>query len=183
MATVLDQLVVDLIFKGSTKELDKFEQGVKNLNQQLNKVARGFAVAGAALTATLVGVAKVALTHEQAVNNLRVLNKLTEEQIALLEEQAQEEGREGRFDSKDVLAAQHELIRAGWDHNQVLDEMTHIIAFATAGELDLAIAAQQVVGQLGQMDLEASGTEQAVNFMGKAFQNSTRMLLWAIFQD
>ena len=70
------------------------------------------------------------------------------------------------------MAAQHELIRAGWDHNQVLDEMTHIIAFATAGELDLAIAAQQVVGQLGQMDLEASGTEQAVNFMGKAFQNS-----------
>ncbi len=172
MATVLDQLVVDIIFRGDRKELDKFEQGVKNLNQQLNKVARGFAVAGAALTAALVGVAKISLTHEQAVNNLRVLNKLTEEQIALLEKQAQKEGAEGRFDSKDVLAAQHELIRAGWDHNQVLDEMTHIIAFATAGELDLAIAAQQVVGQLGQMDLEASGTEQAVNFMGKAFQNS-----------
>ena len=172
MATVLDQLVVDIAFRGDRKELDKFEQGVKNLNQQLNKVARGFAVAGAALTAALVGVAKISLTHEQAVNNLRVLNKLTEEQIALLEKQAQEEGAEGRFDSKDVLAAQHELIRAGWDHNQVLDEMTHIIAFATAGELDLAIAAQQVVGQLGQMDLGASGTEQAVNFMGKAFQNS-----------
>ena len=172
MATILDQLVVDIVFRGDRKELDKFEQGVKNLNQQLNKVARGFAVAGAALTAALVGVAKISLTHEQAVNNLRVLNKLTEEQIALLEKQAQEEGGEGRFDSKDVLAAQHELIRVGWDHNQVLKEMTHIIAFATAGELDLAIAAQQVVGQLGQMDLEASGTEQAVNFMGKAFQNS-----------
>ena len=98
--------------------------------------------------------------------------ELTEEQIALLEKQAQAEGAEGRFDSKDVLAAQHELIRAGWDHNQVLDEMTHIIAFATAGNLDLATAAQQVLGQLGQMDLEASGTEQAVNFMGKAFKNS-----------
>ena len=172
MATVLDQLVVDIIFRGDRKELDKFEQGVKNLNQQLNKVARGFAVAGAALTAALVGVAKVALTHEQAVNNLRVLNKLTEEQIGLLEQDAQLHGEKGRFDSKDVLAAQHELIRAGWDHNQVLDEMTHIIAFATAGELDLATAAQQVLGQLGQMNLEASGTEQAVNFMGKAFQNS-----------
>ena len=115
MVTVLDQLVVDIAFRGDRKELDKFEQGVKNLNQQLNKVARGFAVAGAALTAALVGVAKVSLTHEQAVNNLRVLNKLTEEQIALLEKQAQEEGGEGRFDSKDVLLAQHELIRAGWE--------------------------------------------------------------------
>ena len=41
-------IVVDIIFRGDRKELDKFEQGVKNLNQQLNKVARGFAVAGAA---------------------------------------------------------------------------------------------------------------------------------------
>ena len=54
--------------------------------------------------------------------------------------------------------------------------MTHIIAFATAADLDLATASQQVLGQLGQMNLEASDTERAVNFMGRAFQNSNVVL-------
>ena len=53
--TVLDQLITVLGFKADTKDLDKINQKIKNIQGSINKVAKGFAIAGAALTG--VGVA------------------------------------------------------------------------------------------------------------------------------
>ena len=175
MAMVLDTLVVNFLFKGDKRGLNKFERDFATFQAKvqgrLDGLVRGFASIGVGLSAALTGIAKTSLTHEQAVNDLRLLNKLTEEQIQLLEEQAKKEGATGRFDSAGVLAAQRELVRVGWETKDIYTQIPHIIDFATAAELDLATAAQQVVGQLGQMNRGAEGTADAVNFLGKVFQN------------
>ena len=48
--TVLDQLITIFGFKADTKDLDKINQKIKNIQGSINKVAKGFAIAGAALT-------------------------------------------------------------------------------------------------------------------------------------
>ena len=175
MAMTLDTLVVEFLFKGDKRGLNKFERDFATFQARVQRgldgLTRSFASIGAGLSVALTGITKAGLTHEQAVNDLRVLNKLTEEQIDLLEKQAQQEGATGRFDSAGVLAAQRELVQRGWDVHEVMRELPHIIDFATAAELNLADAARQAVGQLGQMNRGAEGTADAVNFMGKVFQN------------
>ena len=79
--TVLDQLITIFGFKADTKDLDKINQKIKNIQGSINKVAKGFAIAGAALTGVGVAVLKTSLSYEEAINDLRVFTDLTEDSI------------------------------------------------------------------------------------------------------
>ena len=166
--TVLDELITILGFKGDTKDLDKINQKIKNVQGSINKVAKGFAIAGAALTGVGVAVVKTSLSYEEAINDLRVFTDLTEESVKQLKDQARELGKGGRFGAKEVLAGQRALFQGQFAVNEVLKEMDHIVHSATASLVPLDQRAQEVVTILKQWKLEASDTQHVTDLLGAA---------------
>ena len=166
--TVLDQLVTIFGFKADTKDLDKINQKIKNIQGSINKVAKGFAIAGAALTGVGVAVVKASLSYEEAINDLRVFTDLTEKSIDSLKIQARELGKGGRFGAKEVLAGQRALFQGQFSVNEVLGEMEHIVNSATASLVPLDQRAQEVVTILKQWKLEASDTQDVTDLLGAA---------------
>ena len=166
--TVLDELITIFGFKANTKDLDKINQKIKNIQGSINKVAKGFAIAGAALTGVGVAVVKASLSYEEAVNELRVFTDLTEDSIKLLKDQARELGKGGRFGAKEVLAGQRALFQGQFSLNEVLEQMPHIVNSATASLVPLDQRAQEVVTILKQWKLEASDTQDVTDLLGAA---------------
>ena len=166
--TVLDELITIFGFKADTKDLDKINQKIKNIQGSINKVAKGFAIAGAALTGVGVAVLKTSLSYEEAINDLRVFTDLTEENIDSLKRQARELGKGGRFGAKEVLAGQRALFQGQFSLNEVLEEMDHIVHSATASLVPLDQRAQEVVTILKQWKLEASDTQDVTDLLGAA---------------
>ncbi len=166
--TVLDELITIFGFKANTKDLDKINQKIKNVQGSINKVAKGFAIAGAALTGVGVAVVKASLSYEEAINDLRVFTDLTEDSIDKLKDQARELGKGGRFGAKEVLAGQRALFQGQFSLNEVLREMGHIVNSATASLVPLDQRAQEVVTILKQWKLEASDTQDVTDLLGAA---------------
>ena len=170
--TVLDQLITVLGFKGDTKDLDKINQKIKNVQGSINKVAKGFAIAGAALTGVGVAVLKASLSYEEAINNLRVFTDLTEESIDLLKDQARELGAGGRFGAKDVIAGQTQLLRGQFDVQEAMRAMPDVVRLATAAMIPLDQAASAVDATLRQFNLKATDTGHVVNLIGQTMKNA-----------
>ena len=166
--TVLDELITIFGFKADTKDLDKINQKIKNIQGSINKVAKGFAIAGAALTGVGVAVVKASLSYEEAINDLRVFTDLTEDSVDALKRQARELGKGGRFGAKEVLAGQRALFQGQFSVNEVLKEMDHIVHSATASLVPLDQRAQEVVTILKQWKLEASDTQHVTDLLGAA---------------
>ena len=166
--TVLDELITIFGFKANTKDLDKINQKIKNIQGSINKVAKGFAIAGAALTGVGVAVVKASLSYEEAINDLRVFTDLTEDSIDKLKDQARELGKGGRFGAKEVLAGQRALFQGQFSVNEVLKQMPHIVNSATASLVPLDQRAQEVVTILKQWKLEASDTQDVTDLLGAA---------------
>ena len=145
MATVIDQLAVEIFFKGDRRELDKFDQGIKNLKGRLDGLAKGFTIAGAGLTAALAGIGRVNLNFEDALNDIRVFSNQGEKEIKKIEDQARELGKGGRFDAKNVLEGQRALLQGQFSLNEVLAQMPHIVDSATASLTPLDQRAGEVV--------------------------------------
>ena len=174
MATVtLDQLVVDLIFKGSTKDLNKFEQGVKNLNKRIDGLARNFTLAGGALSAALFAVGGTILNFEKAMNNLQAVLNPTAEDMALLRDQAKEMGRTTAFSASQAAAAQTELAQAGFKVKEILTAMPHVLRLAAAGQLDMGEAATLVVNQLNAYGLGASEAQRVTDVLAKTASSAS----------
>ena len=148
--------------------MDKINQKIKNIQGSINKVAKGFAIAGAALTGVGVAVVKASLSYEEAINDLRVFTDLTEKSIDSLKIQARELGKGGRFGAKEVLAGQRALFQGQFSVNEVLGEMEHIVNSATASLVPLDQRAQEVVTILKQWKLEASDTQDVTDLLGAA---------------
>ena len=170
--TVIDQLVTILGFKGDTKDLDKINQKIKNVQGSINKVAKGFAIAGAALTGVGVAVVKASLSYEEAINNLRVYTDLTEKSIDLLKRQARELGKGGRFGAEDVIAGQTQLLRGQFDVQEAIEAMPDVVRLATAAMIPLDQAASAVDATLRQFNLKATDTEHVVNLIGQTMKNA-----------
>ena len=170
--TVLDQLITVLGFKADTKDLDKINQKIKDVQGSINKVAKGFAIAGAALTGVGIAVLKASLSYEEAINNLRVFTDLTEESIGKLKEQARLLGAGGRFGAKDVIAGQTQLLRGQFDVQEAMEAMPDVVRLATAAMIPLDQAAGAVDATLRQFNLKATDTEHVVNLIGQTMKNA-----------
>ena len=103
MATVIDTLITEFIFKGDRRSLDKFERGIRNLEQRLDSLARGFAISGAAGVAGLGLIGKAGLDTEEALLRTRAALSLTEDQMKTLREEALRVGSTLPLNTADIV--------------------------------------------------------------------------------
>ena len=130
--TLLDTFLVEFVFKGNWRELDKLERRVKNVNQRLNNLVRPLAVAGTVGAAALGLIGKAGLDTEQALLRMRAELGLTEDQMRTLREEALRVGSTLPLNTADIVNAQRAYGKLGATFDEIIRDVPAIAGAAVA---------------------------------------------------
>ena len=130
--TLLDTFLVDFVFKGNWRELDKLERRIKNVNQRLNNLVRPLAVAGTVGAAALGLIGKAGLDTEQALLRMRAELGLTEDQMRTLREEALRVGSTLPLNTADIVNAQRAYGKLGATFDEIIRDAPAIAGAAVA---------------------------------------------------
>ena len=156
------ELVVDT--RTGAQRLREFEGQLDRTQGSGDRLAKGMGVLKIALGAaaaaaggfSLGQVVRETASFEQSLLQLQVVSGATATQMAALESQSRQLGATSAFSAKQAADAQNFLAMAGMNVNQVLSATPGILQLATAGNMDLARAADLASNVLGAMKLEVS---------------------------
>ena len=167
--TVIDTLITEFVFKGDRRELDRLEQGVKNLNKRINDVVRPFAVAGTVGAAALGLIGKAGLNTEEALLRTRAALGLTEDQMRTLREEALRVGSRLPLNTADIVNAQQAYGKLGATFQEIIRDTPAIAGAAVATGL-----APEQVARYARIIQNVFGGDVAGNLdvMLKAANNS-----------
>ena len=170
MATIrLDQLVVDLIFNGDRRELDKLDQGVKNFNKRLNNLVKPLTIVGTIGAASLGLIGKAGLSTEEALLRTRAALGFTEDQMKTLREEALRVGSRLPLNTADIVNAQQAYGKLGATFQEIIRDTPAIAGAAVATGL-----APEQVARYARIIQNVFGGDVAGNLdiMLKAANNS-----------
>ena len=147
MATV-ETVKIDADVQGAISGFQRLQtagmstlQNLKGTGDKLTKVGQNLAMVTAPIAVGFAAVGKVASDFEDSMNRLKAVSNATEAEFAKLKDQAMELGRTTRYSAKQAGDAQSFLAMAGFEVNEVMSAMPGLLDLATAGQLDLARAA------------------------------------------
>ncbi len=144
--TLLESFFVELVFKGDRRELDKWDRGIKNLNQRLNNLVRPFTIAGTVGAAALGLIGKAGLDTEQALLRMRAELGLTEAQMRTLREEALRVGSDLPLNTADIVNAQRAYGKLGATFEEIIRDAPAIAGAAVATGLQPERVAQYARG-------------------------------------
>ncbi|MGG4395721.1 phage tail tape measure protein [Paenibacillus thiaminolyticus] len=133
-------------------------------------VSGGMALLGPALGAAasgLAGLFQTAAKFEQSMVNVRMVTNANAQDFAALNQRARELGTSMPFTATQVADAMGSLAGAGFTAKQVLDGIGPALLLASAGQMDLAEAADLASGVLLGMRMPAAQLERVVDVMAK----------------
>ena len=140
--TLLDTFLVEFVFKGDRRELDKLERGIKNINQRLNNLVRPLTIAGTAGAAALGLIGKAGLDTEKALLRTRAELGLTEDQMRMLREEALRVGSTLPLNTADIVNAQRAYGKLGALFGEIIQDTPAIAGAAVATGLQPEQVAQ-----------------------------------------
>ena len=163
MATILDTLVAEIVFKGDTKALDNVNQRLKQFSTNLNAMGRQFGLAGGAITAFSGLFLKTFAGFDDALNqSLAIMGDVSDAMRKNMAQAAKDVARETRFSAKDAAESYFFLASAGLDAKQSIEALPQVAQFAQAGMFDMAQAtdlltdAQSALGLTVREDVAAN---------------------------
>ena len=168
MATVLDDFITQFSFETDDAGLKRAQQGIKNVQDKINKAAKGFFIAGGALTGALLGVGKTVFDFDTQVNALQAATNASAEDMKKMRDQAIELGRSTQFSASQAAEAQKLLGQAGLSTTQILETMPNVLSLAAAGGLEMGEAAAIMTSQLAAFNLDASQAGRVADVLAAA---------------
>ena len=163
MATILDTLVAEIVFKGDTKALDNVNQRLKQFSTNLNAMGRKFGLAGGAITAFSGLFLKTFAGFDDALNqSLAIMGDVSDAMRKDMAQAAKDVARETRFSATDAAESYFFLASAGLDAKQSIEALPQVAQFAQAGMFDMAQAtdlltdAQSALGLTVRDDVAAN---------------------------
>ena len=163
MATILDTLVAEIVFKGDTKALDNVNQRLKQFSTNLNAMGRKFGLAGGAITAFSGLFLKTFAGFDDALNqSLAIMGDVSDAMRKDMAQAAKDVARETRFNATDAAESYFFLASAGLDAKQSIEALPQVAQFAQAGMFDMAQAtdlltdAQSALGLTVRDDVAAN---------------------------
>ncbi len=169
--------------------VDKASQGVKavskqvdGLSTQLKKaetsatnlaaVGTKLIAVGATMLAAFVFPVKSAAGFEKAMSRVRAVTEGATENFEALNQKASELGGITEFTAKQVAEGMAFLGQAGFDAGQVIEAMSAVVDLATAGQLELAQAADIASNVLQGMQLDVSQLGSVMDTLAVTATNS-----------
>ncbi len=163
MATILDTLVAEIVFKGDTKALDNVNQRLKQFSTNLNAMGRKFGLAGGAITAfSGLSLKSFAGFDDALTQSLAIMEDVSDVMRKKMAQAAKDVARETRFSAKDAAESYFFLASAGLDAKQSIEALPQVAQFAQAGMFDMAQAtdlltdAQSALGLTVRDDVAAN---------------------------
>ncbi|WP_417788393.1 phage tail tape measure protein [Stutzerimonas xanthomarina] len=154
------ELIVDS--RSGEQRLRAFEDQLDRAQGSGDRLAKGMGVLKIALGAAAAAaggfsagkVITETASFEQSLLKLQVVSGATTTQLAAMESQARTLGATSMFSAKQAADAQNFLAMAGMNVNEVMSATPGILQLATAGQMDLASAADLASNVLGGFRLE-----------------------------
>ena len=109
-------------------ELDRFKQGMREVNNSLQRIAPKMKQVGQTMTRNVtmpIGLAGVAMLKtagdfEQGMNKVRAITQASEKDFKALEDQAKELGKTTRFSAREASEGMSFLAMAGFETNEIM---------------------------------------------------------------
>ena len=141
-------------FDRAGARVEAFARRVDASRDLLDGVARGAAVFGAGITAAFGAVAFASANFEAAMQRVRAIGGLTQEQFEQMSEAARDMGRTTQFTATQSADALALLRRAGLSVAESIEALPGALELAAAGQLELADAADITAKVMRGMGLE-----------------------------
>ena len=149
----------------------KKENAGKRLSGATGNLAKGAAVVAAG-AAPLVAMIGTAANFEQAMSKVKAITNSSNEDMARLNETAQQLGATTQFSATQAAEAMSYLGMAGWKTDQIIDGMPGMLDLAAASGSDLATVADIVSDDLTAFGMSADQAGHMADVMAAASTNA-----------
>ncbi|MEW6555074.1 MAG: phage tail tape measure protein [Actinomycetota bacterium] len=175
-AGILGRLLVR--YGVDTSELDQAQSrltgtfnNIQSKGMDTAKMLMGMAGLGGTIYATKAVIDEFT-SFDDAMQKVKVVAGATGEEFSKLTDLARDMSKETEFSASQIAQGMYELSSAGMDANQQLSIMPAVLDLATAGGIDMSMAAEMVVKSLGGFNMEASEATHVADVMALAVNKS-----------
>ena len=167
--------------KSAQSEADKVSKNIATkIGDNLSSAGKAISSAGSTLTKTVTtpiigaGTAVVAMStkFESAMSKVSAISGATGDELAKLNEKAQEMGAKTKFSASEAADAFTYMAMAGWKTEDMLQGIDGIMNLAAADGLDLATTSDIVTDALTAFGLGAEESAHFADVLAKASSNA-----------
>jgi TP901 family phage tail tape measure protein len=142
-----------------------------------DKFAKAAGIASAAIAASMgaagMAVVKTAASFESEMSRVRANASGTAAEMAKLQSTVIQLGKDTVFSAGQTAQAANELVKAGLSVKDTIGALPGMLALASAGELDVAQAAEITANQLSVFNLSAEDATKVADTLALAANRST----------
>ena len=162
----------------SAKAQAKAQRDLKRQSEATTRSVTRLASASAVAFGAVAGKALVmAGGYDKAMRSVQAKTQASGELMDRLSEQSREMGRTTVHSATEAARGQAFLAQAGFDANAILEALPATLALATAGELDLASAADIASNVLSGFQLETKETGRVADVLALAASKTNTSVL------
>ena len=163
-AIASEQRRIIAVEKSHAKAVKLLQRESDEFKRSMGRMAAAASVAFAAVAGKAI---QMAGGYDLAMRSVQAKTGATGELMDRLSEQSREMGRTTVHSATEAARGQAFLAQAGFDANEVLEALPATLALATAGELDLASAADIASNVLKGFRLETDQTGRVTDVLAK----------------
>ena len=164
-----EQKRIVAVEKSHAKAVTLLKRESAEFKRSMGRMATAATVAFAAVSGKAI---QMAGGYDLAMRSVQAKTSASGELMDRLSEQSREMGRTTVHSATEAARGQAFLAQAGFDANEVLEALPATLALATAGELDLASAADIASNVLSGFRLETDQTARVTDVLAKAADSS-----------
>ena len=147
------------------KATNESKNKLKDFTGGMNQVAKGCAVAGGAITASIGGIfgasAKVGMEFEASMSKVQAVMGASKEDLAQLEKAARDAGAKTTKSASEAANALEYMGLAGWSVKESQEALMPVLRLSEAGAMDLGITSDLVTDSMSALGLKMSEIGQS----------------------
>lgn len=157
-------------FKSAMSDLKTFTSGTTSATDKFASLGSAMTSIGSTLTKNvtvpLLGIGTtcvaIAADFEKSMSKVEAISGASGEQMTALSAKAREMGAQTKFSASEAADAFSYMALAGWETDQMLAGIEHVLKLAGAAEMDLATASDIVTDAMTAFGLAADGTSKVM---------------------
>jgi TP901 family phage tail tape measure protein len=180
MAKEIDRIYVRIgaDISGLEKAMRDATSKIKGIGQQLTDIGKTLSAA-VTLPIAAFGAAtiKTAGDFQAAMNRVQAVSGATGDDLEKLTALAKDLGKTTVFSASEAAEGMGFLAQAGFKTEQILSSLPDVLTLATAGQLDLARAADIASNVMGQFGIAAEDTSRVTNLLAAVSSSANTDIL------
>ncbi|SMO93032.1 phage tail tape measure protein [Melghirimyces algeriensis] len=146
-------------------DMDRTSKSSKRLRGDLESVRTGFTAVGTAAAVGIGAAVYTAANFEQSMARVKAVSGATDAEFTQLTDTARELGATTSFSASQAAQGMQYLAMAGFETNEIISAMPHVLNLASAAQVDLGVASDIVSNIMTGFGLSAEESGRAVDVL------------------